>query len=503
MRQIVECVPNFSEGRRPETIEAIADVIRGVQGALVLDVSADADHNRCVITFVGNPAAVEEGAFRAIAKAAELIDLDQHEGEHPRIGATDVCPFIPVKGVSIEDCVSIAKSLGQRVGEELGVAVYLYGSAASRPDRQKLANIRRGQYEAWRQEIGQDPSRSPDYGPAEARSWGATIIGVRPFLIAYNLYLDSDDIDVANQIARAVRFSSGGLRNVQALGFLVDGQAQVSMNLTNFEKTPVHRVQELVRREAARYGLVITKAELVGLIPQKALLSSAMYYLQLNDMADEQVLEIRLAENTDSDITPFTMLDATAAATPTPGGGSSAALVGALGSALTEMVANLTVGRKKYAQVEEEARQILEQALPLRQQLTAAIMEDSAAFNQLMASWRNSELSEEEKQKAIELATIHAAEVPMKVARLSRQMAKLAKRITKRGNTNAVTDAAAAAVLARSAVQIAGLNVKINMTSINDEGLTNSWLRELAEIEEETSVLAEETMLIAAQRGGF
>ncbi len=503
MRQIVECVPNFSEGRRPETIEAIADAIRGVQGAHVLDVSADADHNRCVITFVGNPAAVEEGAFRAIAKAAELIDLDQHEGEHPRIGATDVCPFIPVKGVSIEDCVSIAKSLGQRVGEELGVAVYLYGSAASRPDRQKLANIRRGQYEAWRQEIGQDPSRSPDYGPAEARSWGATIIGVRPFLIAYNLYLDSDDIDVVNQIARAVRFSSGGLRNVQALGFLVDGQAQVSMNLTNFEKTPVHRVQELVRREAARYGLVITKAELVGLIPQKALLSSAMYYLQLNDMADEQVLEIRLAENTDSDITPFTMLDATAAATPTPGGGSSAALVGALGSALTEMVAKLTVGRKKYAQFEEEARQILEQALPLRQQLTAAIMEDSAAFNQLMASWRNSELSEEEKQKAIELATIHAAEVPMKVARLSRQMAKLAKRITKRGNTNAVTDAAAAAVLARSAVQIAGLNVKINMTSINDEGLTNSWLRELAEIEEETSVLAEETMLIAAQRGGF
>ncbi len=503
MKQIVECVPNFSEGRRPEIIEAIADAIRSVQGALVLDVSADADHNRCVITFVGIPAAVEEGAFRAIAKAAELIDLDQHEGEHPRIGATDVCPFIPVKGVNIEDCVTIAKNLGRRVGEELGIAVYLYGSAASRPERQKLANIRRGQYEAWCQEVGQDPSRIPDYGPAEARSWGATVIGVRPFLIAYNLYLNSDDIDIANRIARAVRFSSGGLRNVQALGFMVEGQAQVSMNLTNFEKTPVHRVQELVRREAARYGLTITNAELVGLIPEKALLSSAKYYLQLNDMADEQVLEIKLAEGEDSEITPFAILDATAAGTPTPGGGSSAALVGALGAALTEMVANLTIGRKKYVQVEKEALQILEQAQTLREQLTAAIMEDSAAFNKLMASWRNSELSGEEKQKVIELATIHAAEIPMKVARLSWQMANLAKTITTTGNANAVTDAAAAAILARSAVQIAGLNVKINMTSINDEGLTKSWLGELVEIEEETNILAEETLLIAAQRGGF
>jgi len=503
MKQLIECVPNFSEGRRPEIIEAIADAIRGVPGAHVLDVSADADHNRCVVTFVGNPKAVEEGAFRAIAKAAQLIDLDKHEGEHPRIGATDVCPFIPVKGVNIEDCVTLAKNLGQRVGEELGIAVYLYGSAASRPERQKLADIRRGQYEAWRQEVSQDPSRLPDYGPSVPRSWGATVIGVRPFLIAYNLYLNSDDIDVANRIARAVRFSSGGLRNVQALGFLVEGQAQVSMYLTNFEKTPVHRVQELVRREAARFGLVITKAELVGLIPQKALLSSAKYYLQLNDMADEQVLEIKLAQSEESEITPFALLDATAAGTPTPGGGSSAALVGALGTALTEMVANLTIGRKKYAQVEKEAQQILIQAQPLREQLTVAIVEDSAAFDQLMAVWRNAELSGEEKQKAIELATIHAAEIPMKVARLSLQVANLAKIIASTGNASAVTDAAAASVLARSAVQIAGLNVKINAASIHDESLTYSWLRELAEIEEETSALTEETLLTAAQRGGF
>ena len=269
MRQIVECVPNFSDGRNPAVYNGIAEAIRSVAGIHVLNVSADADHNRSVITFVGNEPAVEEAAFRAIAKAAELINLDNHQGEHPRIGATDVFPFIPVKGITVDECVAIARRVGKRVGEELGVAVYLYGSAASSPERTRLPDIRKGQYELWKAEVASNPARKPDFGPAEPKTWGATVIGVRPFLIAYNLYLNSGDVEIADQISKNIRFTGGGLRYLQAKGFLVDGQAQVSMNLTNFSKTPIYRMQELVRQEAVRYGLNITKAELVGLMPNR------------------------------------------------------------------------------------------------------------------------------------------------------------------------------------------------------------------------------------------
>ncbi|MFQ5420156.1 MAG: glutamate formimidoyltransferase, partial [Anaerolineae bacterium] len=368
MHKIVECVPNFSNGRDPHIYNGIAEAIRSVRGVRVLDVSADPDHNRTVITLVGNPTAVEEAAFRGIQFAAQHINLDEHEGEHPRIGATDVCPFIPVKGVTLADCVAIANRLGQRVGDELGIAVYLYGDAATRPERKKLSAIRKGQYEKWKVEIGVNPDRQPDFGPDKPQPWGATVIGVRPFLIAYNIYLNSDNDAIADQIARHIRFIGGGLRFVQAKGFLVDGQAQVSMNLTNFEKTPIFRVQEMVRREAARYGLSITKAELVGLIPQKALLDAAQWYLQLDGLEEDQVLELRLQAEGANDITPEAFLAATADATPTPGGGSVAALAGALAGALAQMVAGLTVDRKKYADVAAEARAVLDQAQALRQQ---------------------------------------------------------------------------------------------------------------------------------------
>lgn len=503
MQQIIECVPNFSDGRRPEVYTAIADAIRQVAGTHVLDVSADPDHNRTVITFVGTLQAVEEGAFQAIAKAADLIDLDNHEGEHPRIGATDVCPFIPVKGVSEADCVALAKRLGQRVGEELGIAVYLYGAAATRPDREKLSDIRRGEYERWRQEVATHPDRQPDFGPAEAKSWGATVIGVRPFLIAYNIYLNSDNVDVANKIARAVRFSSGGLRFVQAMGFLVEGQAQVSMNLTDFNKTSIYRVQEMVRREAARFGLSITRAELVGLIPEKALLDSARWYLQIDGMGDDQVLELRLAEEAAADTTPHSFLAATAAGTPTPGGGSAAALAGALAAALTQMVSSLTVGRKKYAALQEDMESIQRQAGTLRQALTAAIAQDAAAFDQVMAAYRNKELSESERQSAIEEATILAGEVPLQVARLSREVARLARQVAEDGNSNSVTDAAAGAILARTAVQIAAINVKINAKALKDQHLAQGWRKELAEIESETGTLVTAATNAAAERGGY
>jgi glutamate formiminotransferase / formiminotetrahydrofolate cyclodeaminase len=504
MQKLIECVPNFSDGRRPEVYQAIADAVRAVRGARLLDLSADPDHNRTVITFAGTPAAVEEAAFQAIAVAARLINLEEHQGEHPRIGATDVCPFIPVKNSSIEECVELAHRLGRRVGEELGIAVYLYGKAATRPEREKLADIRKGEYEKWRDEVATRPERRPDYGPAEPKPWGATVIGVRPFLIAYNLYLNSDDVEIANKIARAVRFTTGGLRFVQALGFMVEGQAQVSMNLTDFEKTPIHRVQEMVRREAAQYGLTVTRAELVGMAPQKALMEAAKWYLQLSGLQDGQVLEYKLQEpDENADFTPHEFLEATAAATPTPGGGSTAALAGALAASLTEMVANLTAGRKKYAAVAEEVAQILEAVAPLRRQLTGAILADSASFERLMAAYRDKEASEAEQAQAIEEATVGAAEVPLNVARLSRQVAELARQITAVGNLNAVTDAAAGGLMARAAVQIAALNVKINAKGLQDQELAQRMVREVDELEAEVTELAAAIAGAAAERGEF
>jgi glutamate formiminotransferase / formiminotetrahydrofolate cyclodeaminase len=504
MQQLVECVPNFSEGRNEAVYNQIADAIRSVRGVRVLDVSADEDHNRTVITFVGSPDDVSEAAFRSISKAAELIDLDQHHGEHPRIGATDVCPFIPIRGISLKECIAMANKLGQRVGEELDIAVYLYGEAAHSPQRKKLSNIRRGQYEQWKAEVATNPERKPDFGPAEPKKWGATVIGVRPFLIAYNLYLNSDNVEIADKIAKNIRFIGGGLRFVQAKGFLVEGQAQVSMNLTNFAKTPIYRVQEMVRREAAHYGLTISKAELVGMIPQQALMDSAKYYLQLDEMGDAQVLEYRLQENEgEIEITPYPFLEAVASKQPTPGGGSVAALAGALAASLAQMVAGLTVNRKKYVAVQDEATAVLDEANQLREQLTIAITEDAAAFNLLMAVFRNKELAANEKATLVQQATIGAAEVPLRVARLSHWAAQLASQVAKIGNINAVTDAAAGVLLAQAAVETAALNVKINATTVENKNLVQRWQEELAKLSQETADMVQSIKLVAAERGGF
>lgn len=503
MQQIVECVPNFSNGRDPEIYNGIAQAIDSVRGVKVLDVSADPDHNRSVITFVGEPPAAEEAAFRAIKKAAQLIDLDVHEGEHPRIGATDVCPFIPVKNMTTADCVAIAQRLGRRVGQELGIAVYLYGHAATRPEREKLSAIRKGEYELWKSEVATNPERQPDFGPAQAKPWGATVIGARPFLIAYNIYLNSDDAQIADKIARDVRFIGGGLRYVQAKGFLVEGQAQVSMNLTNFAKTPIHRVQEMVRREAAHYGLTITRAELIGMTPQRALMDAARYYLQLDDMQEGQVLEYKLQEEEDTGLAPHDFIEATASAAPTPGGGSTAALAGALAAALTQMVAGLTAGRKQYSVVSAQAQEILEQASHLREALTRAVDDDSEAFNQLMAVYRNKSLDQVNKAAAVERATIKAADVPLRVAELSVRAAKLASSIATMGNVNAVTDAAAGVLMAQAAVQIAGLNVKINVVNLKDQELAAEYRAKISSLEEAVREITEKTSAIAAERGGF
>ncbi len=294
--RIVQCIPNFSEGRRQEVIEQIVATLEAVSGVRVLDVQSDLDHNRSVVTMVGEAEAVAEAAFRAVARAAELIDMDHHRGGHPRLGATDVIPFVPIRGITMAECVKLAHKLGRRIGEVLGIPVYFYEEAATRPERCNLADVRRGEYEQLKEEITH-PDRVPDFGPAVLGSAGATAIGARPPLIAFNVYLNTADVAPAKTIARTVRHSSGGLRFVKALGLTVEGQAQVSMNLTDYRKTPIHRVLEMIRSEAARYGLAITRSEVVGLLPEEALVDAARFYLQLRDFSPEQILENRLIES--------------------------------------------------------------------------------------------------------------------------------------------------------------------------------------------------------------
>jgi glutamate formiminotransferase len=297
LKQIVECVPNFSEGRRQDVIDSIVAAMNSVPGVHILDRQSDLDHNRSVVTIIGAPQAVVESAFQGIAKAAQLIDMDHHRGGHPRMGATDVVPFVPVRGVTMEDCVALARQLGERVGSELEIPVFLYESAATRPERRNLADVRRGEYEGLKDEIVGDPDRAPDFGPAMLGSAGATAIGARPPLVAFNVYLNTADVAPAQAIAKAVRHSSGGLRFVKALGLIVEGQAQVSMNLTDFQRTPIHRVLEMVRVEAARYGLTLTRSEVVGLVPAQALFDAAEFFLQLDGFSLDQVLENRLSDD--------------------------------------------------------------------------------------------------------------------------------------------------------------------------------------------------------------
>jgi glutamate formiminotransferase len=296
MQPLVECVPNFSEGRRVEVLEAIASALRAHPSVRLLDIESDPDHNRSVFTLVAPPGAMVPAMFDAIKTAASLINLDNHTGEHPRIGATDVVPFVPLRGTEMDRCVELARELGQRVGEELGIPVYLYERAATRPDRFNLADIRRGEYEGLKTEILVNPDRRPDFGPSQIGTAGATVIGARPPLIAYNVYLTTSDVEVARSIARSIRNSNGGLRYVKALGLLVKGKAQVSMNLTDFRKTPIHQAVELARREAARFGVAIESSELIGMIPQEALLDAAVWYLQLDNYDPGMILENRLLE---------------------------------------------------------------------------------------------------------------------------------------------------------------------------------------------------------------
>jgi glutamate formiminotransferase/formiminotetrahydrofolate cyclodeaminase len=508
---LVECIPNFSEARRPEVVEKIMDSIRAVSGITILDHHSDLDHNRTVVTFVGSPQAVEEAAFQAISQAGKLIDLDQHTGAHPRIGATDVVPFVPLSEVTMQDCIEIARRLGKRVGDELKIPVYLYEDAATRPERQNLENIRKGQYEALKEELGEKPERDPDFGPKVIGPAGATVIGARQPLIAFNVYLATDDVSIAQKIARAVRHSSGGMRFVKAMGILVDGRAQVSMNLTNYRQSPIFRVVEIVRREAMRYGVGIHHTELVGLTPQDALVDSASWYLQLDQFEHQQLLEKRLFEiqqsklPADTSIEP-SFLDKLASATPTPGGGCAAAYTGAEAAALVAMVARLTVGKKKYAAVEPLMWPIIDKAEGLRLELTRAIDEDAAAFDTFMVATKLPKDTEEQiaaREKAIQAATLKAAQVPLMTAGKALDVMGLAVEVAETGNTNALSDAGTACALAKAAITGAGLNVRTNCLGLSDPSAVQDLTGQLEKVEKAAAGHETKIKGILEQRGGL
>lgn len=510
MSSLIACVPNFSEARRPEVVHAIVEAITSNAAVRVLDVSSDPDHNRTVVTFVGDAASVEAGAFAGIATAAQLINLDQHTGAHPRLGATDVVPFIPLRQATMEDCVAVARKLGARVGGELGIPVYLYEAAATRPERHNLETIRRGQYEGLKAEIATQPARQPDFGPAQLGPAGATVIGARPFLIAYNIYLNTTDVRLAKKVARAVRHSSGGLRYVKALGLRVGGQAQVSMNLTDFRQTPLPRVVEMVRREAARYGASLVRSELVGMIPQAALVNAAQWYLQLDGLQETQIIEHQLAtlepvQGPGETAHPW--LEALAAGSATPGGGAAAAYAGAMAAALVAMVARLTLSKQLAPSVAAAMQATLTTAEQLRTHLTASVHNDTAAFAAVLQAYRLSHRSEAEsasRAAAIESALHRAAIVPLGVARQAVQVLHLAMRVAEHGHRHALSDVGTAAHLALAAVRGAALNVQANATALANHDTARQWLEDIATLEQQANVSAEAVQqgLHARQQGG-
>lgn len=472
--KLVECVPNFSEGRRPEIVARIRDAMAAVKGVHILDVSSDQSHNRTVVTIVVPVDSAVDAAFAGIRAARDHIDLTQHRGEHPRMGAADVVPFIPLEGATMEDCIVLARALGERVGRELEIPVYLYERAATKPDRENLADVRRGEFEGLREEIGTNPARTPDFGPHRIHpTAGAVAIGARPFLVAYNVYLgDAHNVPVAKEVAKAVRGSSGGLRYVKGLGLEVDGQAQVSMNLVDTEKTPLHRAFDLVRMEAEARGVSPTWSEIVGLVPERALFDAAARHIRLRDFSLDMVLERKVRSAIAGGESLGGFVASVAEPTPAPGGGSVAAHAGALAAALAQMVAGLTIGKKKYAAAEAEMKEIALQAAALVNELSALVAADAAAYGAVMTAYKlpgDTDADSSTRKQAVDEALLGAAAVPLETARACVRVLELAAAVAARGNSNAVSDAGVAALLADAACKGAVYNVRINVSSLDNK----------------------------------
>jgi glutamate formiminotransferase / formiminotetrahydrofolate cyclodeaminase len=474
MSTLVECVPNFSEGRDKTKVDAIIAAMK-IAGVYLLDREMDSDHNRSVITLAGEREAIQEAAIRGVGKAAELIDLNVHQGAHPRMGAADVVPFIPIEGVSLEDCVAMARHVGAEIWKRYRIPVYLYEAAATSVERQNLENIRRGQFEGLRAEIATNPARIPDFGePRLHPSAGATVVGARKALIAYNVFLNTPDVEIAKKVAKAVRFSSGGMRFVKGAGFLVRGLAQVSMNLTDFEHTPIHRVFEMVKREAARYGVLPVSSEIVGLIPKKALEQAAEWFLQVENFDSSLILENRLAAvmggktavgGLRAGVEPF--IEQLAAPTPAPGGGSASAAGAAMAAGLATMVAARSRGKKAYLSYERELSEAIARLAQVREELKAAIDQDAESFDAVLQAYKQAKEAADGDQ-IIAQALAQATSVPLSVAEKAKEVAAIAERLGPMTNPNMKSDLTTAVALAEAAIKGALANVEINLESLKD-----------------------------------
>ncbi len=537
MNKLLECVPNFSEGRDPEIIARITSAIEAVEGVQLLDVDPGKATNRTVVTFVGEPESVVEAAFEAIRQAAQLIDMSRHSGEHPRMGATDVCPLVPVSGISMDEAAQWAHRLAKRVGEELDIPVYLYEAAATRPERRNLANIRAGEYEALPEKLA-DPAWAPDYGPARfnARS-GATVIGARDFLVAYNVNLNTTSVRRANSVAFDVREQGRVLRDgdpvfgpvrkdehgeplrqpgackaVKAIGWYIEeyGIAQVSMNLTDINETPLHIAFEECCKSAEARGMRVTGSELVGMAPLRVLLDAGRHFLRKQrrstGVSEEELLRIAVRSLGLDDLAPFDpqqkiieyklrqpgadplvdmnlsrFADVTASESPAPGGGSISAYVGALGAALAAMVANLSSHKRGWDDRWEEFSQWAERAQDLKKQLLALVDEDTRAFNAIMEAFQLPKGTPAEKSArstAIEAATRHAIDVPLRTMELAMASFDAIQAMVENGNPNSITDAGVGALCARAAVHGAGMNVQVNAASLKDKAFVEQAVRQ-------------------------
>jgi glutamate formiminotransferase/formiminotetrahydrofolate cyclodeaminase len=537
MSALVECVPNFSEGRDRSVIDAIARAISGVSDVKLLDVDAGADTNRTVYTFVGTPDAVGEAAFRGAVAASQLIDMSKHQGAHPRMGALDVCPIVPVSGVTMDQCVETARALGRRLAEALALPVYFYEFAATRPERRNLADIRTGEYEGLRKKLA-DPVWAPDAGPAAFNArLGATVVGAREFLIAYNVNVNTREQKLANEVALNIREAGrlkrdakgqvvadadgrelrvpGRLKAVKAIGWTIEQyrQAQVSINLLSYRTTPLHAVFETTREEASKLGLAVTGSELVGLTPLEPLVEAGRFYLRKQNrssgLPERELVEIAIQSLGLAQLAPFDpdkriieyavrmpaplvsmtverFVDEVSSNSPAPGGGSVAALAGGLGAALAAMVANLTVGKAGYESAWGSSSSLAERAQGVKAALLRAVDDDTKAFDDVLAAMRLPKSTDEEKStRATTIAAAYekATAVPLNTARLCLQALELAEQAAASGNRNSVSDAGVGALLAKAGLEAAILNVRINLPSVREGKFKAATLAEITELQ--------------------
>ena len=474
--KLVECVPNFSEGRRKEVIQAIVDETR-TANVKILDIESDPNHNRSVLTFVGEPDAVREAALAMSAKAIQLIDLNKHKGEHPRMGAIDVVPFIPISDITMQECAELAKEFAKEFASRFNVPVYLYEAAATRPDRRNLADIRKGEFEGLRNEIGRKPERKPDFGPETIHpTAGATAVGARQILIAYNVNLATNKIEVAKRIAKQVRGKDGGLTSVKALGFeLKDrGLVQVSMNMVDYKASQLFKVFELIRSLAESEGIEIAESEVVGLVPTEALTDTSRFYLRLRNFKNDQILERKLYGSTsdrlvDMNLTGFS--SAVASDTPVPGGGSVSAYIASLAAGLVSMVARLSLKKADIQKEHAALTLLLAESEKLRATLNAQVDRDAESFEALMRAYKlpkETQVERDSRTKEIQFKLRLATEVPLETAEQAARALSAGKKLVEFANMNAISDLETAICAANAGFTGALANVRVNLPGIED-----------------------------------